>query len=138
MKMLRILPLWLCLLWGLPTLGQTLPAAPAPTYERLKPEAFRTALLADVARQGVLLDVRTPGEYAEGHLAGARLINYYDDDFAGRVSKLDRKQTYFVYCLGGVRSKRAQAKMREMGFTRVVDLQGGFRAWVDENQPVVK
>ncbi len=78
----------------------------------------------------VVLDVRTPEEYAEGHLADAVLINFYDTDFADQLDELDKDATYVVYCRSGNRSQGAIQTMRELGFTDVVEVAGGIQAWV--------
>ena len=98
-------------------------------YPALDPAAYNQVLPTGAAREGVLLDVRTPEEFADGHLVGATLINYYDDDFRAQLTGLDRDTTYYVYCRSGKRSAGAQQIMEELGFRRVVNLAGGFQAW---------
>jgi len=78
----------------------------------------------------VVLDVRTPEEYAEGHLADAVLIDFYDADFAVQLDELDKDVTYVVYCRSGNRSESTIQTMRELGFTDVVEVAGGIQAWV--------
>ena len=68
--------------------------------------------------------MRTAGEYAGGHVAGARHVNVLDPDFRQRVDDLDRDQTVYVYCASGHRSGRAAAILEEMGFDRVVNAGG--------------
>ena len=77
----------------------------------------------------VLLDVRTPEEYAEGHLEGAQLIDFYGPTFETQLEALDREASYAVYCRSGNRSGQVLARMRELGFIDVVDLEGGIVAW---------
>jgi phage shock protein E len=82
----------------------------------------------DVAAQAegrTLIDVRTPEEFADGHLEGAELIDVQDPDFESRVSELPRDEPYFVYCRTGNRSGQAIERMRELGFTDLVN-GGGF------------
>lgn len=86
----------------------------------------------------VVLDVRTPEEFAEGHIAGATNINFMAKDFAAQVAKLDRDKTYLVHCAGGGRSKRCLPTLKEQGFTHIVHLDGGFSAWEESGQPVAK
>ena len=76
----------------------------------------------------VLVDVRTPEEFAEGHLEGAVNINLQGPDFEGEIAELDPEATYVVYCRSGNRSAQAAAIMAEAGFTDVRDL-GGIQAW---------
>ncbi|MGB3619171.1 MAG: rhodanese-like domain-containing protein [Catalinimonas sp.] len=127
MRSLRLLfPLlcWLCT------------TACAQTATDLGPDAFEAALPLPAERTQVLIDVRTPAEYAEGHLPGARLMNVYDDDFEERLGALDRDRTYYVYCKSGVRSGKAADRMVALGFRRVVGLDGGYRAWQRAGKPV--
>ena len=84
----------------------------------------------------LLLDVRTPEEYNEGHLKGAILINYHDSDFVDQVSKLDKNKTVYVYCHSGKRSSAAQEKMQKMNFKNVINLDGGIVAWQKAGLPV--
>lgn len=83
-----------------------------------------------------LLDVRTPDEYAEGHVAGATLIDFYEPDFADRIGELDRSKTYVVYCRSGNRSGQAVALMAKQGFASVNDVDGGIVAWQAAGLPV--
>jgi rhodanese-related sulfurtransferase len=76
--------------------------------------------------KGVLVDVRTAHEYAEGHIENAKNIDVSKDDFAMLVDKLPREQAIFVYCGIGVRSAKAAAQLRKMGFKYVYDLDGGY------------
>jgi rhodanese-related sulfurtransferase len=84
----------------------------------------------------ILLDVRTPEEYAEGHLTGAILINYHDDNFVEQVSKLDKNKTVYVYCRSGSRSGNAQEIMLKQDFKSVINLNGGILAWEKAGLPV--
>jgi phage shock protein E len=84
----------------------------------------------------VIVDVRTPAEYAEGHLDGALLIDIPSPDFTTKIDALDRDATYFVYCRSANRSAVATAMMLEMGFTNVYELGAGIRAWQAAGFPV--
>jgi len=86
----------------------------------------------------VILDVRTPAEYAEEHLPGSILLNYRAPDFAEKVAKLDKSKAYLVHCAGGGRSARACTKMETLGFTNLVNLEGGLGAWKEAGKPVAK
>lgn len=72
----------------------------------------------------VIIDVRTPGEYAEGHVDGAVLINIQAADFLERVDALDRDTTYVIYCRTGNRSAAAIQAMTDLGFTSLYDARG--------------
>lgn len=85
----------------------------------------------------VVLDVRTPEEFAQSHLDGATSIDFYAPDFADQVAALDRDVPYLLYCHSGNRSSQARAIMEDLGFTDVADVDGGIAAWVDAGLPVV-
>ena len=86
----------------------------------------------------VVLDVRTPAEFADGMIQGAVLLDYRAPDFAEKVAKLDKAKLYLVHCAAGGRSARACAKMETLGFTNLVNLEGGMGAWQDAKKPVAK
>jgi thioredoxin 1 len=85
----------------------------------------------------LLLDVRTPEEFAEDHLARAINIDVNSPDFEKQISKLDKKKPVYVYCLGGVRSKKAASIMKRNGF-QAVSMSGGIKAWKSAGLPVTK
>ena len=85
----------------------------------------------------VVLDVRTPEEFAAGHLEGAIMIDFYREDFSERLAELDPNQPYLLYCRSGNRSERTRSIMEAMGFTDVADLDGGILAWSQAGYPVV-
>ncbi|MCD8494789.1 MAG: rhodanese-like domain-containing protein [Candidatus Pacebacteria bacterium] len=76
--------------------------------------------------QGILIDIRTPAEFAAGAIPEARLINMYDRDFITRIHELDRHEPYFIYCNSGNRSASVMALMQDMGFQHVYELAGGI------------
>ncbi|MDE5794591.1 MAG: rhodanese-like domain-containing protein [Muribaculaceae bacterium] len=85
-----------------------------------------------------LLDVRTPEEYAEGHIAGSRNINVFDSDFIDEAEKtLDKSKPVAVYCRSGKRSADAARELSDIGFN-VVNLEGGILAWEEHHQPISK
>ncbi len=84
----------------------------------------------------VVLDVRTPEEFAEGHLEGAVLVDFYAADFAERLAALDTDVPYLVYCRSGNRSGQTLGLMEQLGFTSAVDVDGGIVAWAGAGLPV--
>jgi thioredoxin 1 len=76
-----------------------------------------------------ILDVRTPAEFAEGHIQNALNIDWNGSSFDAQVSKLDKNTTVFVYCLSGGRSGSAASQLRSNGFKRVFELDGGMMGW---------
>lgn len=84
----------------------------------------------------IILDVRTAGEYADGHIPGAVMIDYYKNDFRQQINKLDKSKPVFVYCASGVRSSSAAKILVQSGFTEVYNLQGGINAWHRSGKPL--
>ena len=83
----------------------------------------------------VVLDVRTPYEFQTGHIANAKLLNFYDSGFQTQLAKLDRNKTYLVYCRSGHRSGRSFELMKKLGFTNIYDIVGGIIRWKQEGLP---
>ena len=77
----------------------------------------------------ILLDVRTPEEFAAGHIPNAINLNYNASDFTEQVNKLDKSKTYLVYCKAGSRSAGAANIMSTNGFNTIYNLKGGIMAW---------
>ena len=84
----------------------------------------------------ILIDVRTPREFAEGHLPGAENINIYDEDFKDQFAKFNKQETIYVYCRSGSRSAKAQHMLQAIGFTNVINLEGGFLSWKAAKKPI--
>lgn len=99
----------------------------APTAEEIVPPEEAAERVADGA---VLLDVRTPEEFAEGHLDGAHNISLESDDFRDRAGRLDPEASYVVYCATGNRAGQAIEIMRELGVEDAVNA-GGYDELVD-------
>lgn len=102
-------------------------AASAPTAgAHLEPADFAAAL----KRSGTtVLDVRTPAEFAAGHLPGAVNLDISAPDAATRLATLDPGAPYAVYCHSGNRSGAALREMAAAGFVGAYDLAGGIGAW---------
>jgi rhodanese-related sulfurtransferase len=85
----------------------------------------------------VILDVRTPEEYARGHIDRAINIDLLSPDFQKNLANHDRGNEYLVYCRTGIRSAEASKIMIENGFTAVYNMLGGLNQWIAEGYPVV-
>jgi rhodanese-related sulfurtransferase len=97
-----------------------------------------TDFSSKVAEAGVItLDVRTPGEFAEGHIEGAQLIDFQSGNFENEISSLDKNATYAVYCRSGNRSGQAVKVMHDAGFHNVYNLNGGVIDWANAGLPLV-
>ena len=90
------------------------------------------------AKKVAVLDVRTPREYAAGHIAGAELIDYSAPDFEKRLNALDKTKTLLVHCAAGGRSTKSLKLLQKLKFQSVVHLDGGLNAWLKAGKPVVK
>ena len=77
----------------------------------------------------VFLDVRTPEEFKEGHIPGAVLINFFDENFKEQVEDLDKDKPVYIYCRSGNRSQKAGKILTEMGFKEVYDIEKGYQGW---------
>ncbi|OGN98346.1 MAG: hypothetical protein A2Y89_06425 [Chloroflexi bacterium RBG_13_51_18] len=85
----------------------------------------------------IIIDVRTPEEYAAGHIENAVMVDYNSAGFREEISKFDKDKKYLIYCLTGWRSARARDITEELGFRYVYNMEGGFTEWIAENLPVV-
>ncbi len=85
----------------------------------------------------VVVDVRTAEEFAQGHLPKAGLVDIKSVDFMATIAGLDRSKLYLVNCAAGARSVRACQNFAALGFTNVVNLDGGFNAWLKAKPNVV-
>lgn len=85
---------------------------------------------------GVVLDVRTPGEYKNGHVAKAVLIDIMQADFEDKIKALDKDKTYYVYCRSGNRSTKASTLMTGLGFTKVYNVKDGIDNILRSGVPV--
>ena len=98
-----------------------------------------TEFSAKAAEPGVVtLDVRTPAEFAEGYIEGARLIDFQSGNFEKEIATLDENATYAVYCRSGNRSGQAVRIMQDAGFTNVFNMNGGVIDWANAGLPLVK
>lgn len=86
----------------------------------------------------VILDVRTPGEFSEGYIAGAINKDYMNENFLNEIESLDKQKTYVVYCQGGGRQKNAADQLKSLGFENIYLLEGGFNAWQEQSKPIEK
>jgi rhodanese-related sulfurtransferase len=91
-------------------------------FENLDGKGFKAALLKT---GGILLDVRTAGEFASGTIKGAKNIDMMSPLFSESISKLDKNKEYFLFCRSGNRSAQACSTLARQGF-KVTNLDGGI------------
>jgi rhodanese-related sulfurtransferase len=101
----------------------------------LSPTQFQQQVIAG---QSQLLDVRTAGEYKQGHLSNALQADWTNSaEFAERVKYLDKNKPLLVYCASGGRSGQAAEWLVKQGFVKVDNLTGGMIAWKQASLPFV-
>ena len=116
--------------------GTTGCSAQSDSIDTLAPQAFIKQAKADTT--SIILDVRTPGEYQEEHLAGAQQLDFLNTEaFDAGIKLLDKSHTYYVYCRSGKRSHHACMKMQKLGF-KVFDMEGGILNWKKLGMPTTK
>ena len=91
---------------------------------------------AEKSASGAILDVRTPGEVAQGKIEGAVVIDFYQPDFLDQVSKISKDQEIYIYCAVGSRSEEAARMLIQQGYTKVYHLQGGIQSWYQNGFPI--
>lgn len=100
------------------------------SFESITPKEFAEKI--ETTENPQILDVRTPEEFGSEHIDNAVNVNWNSDDFAAKAGSYDKSKPVFVYCLSGGRSKKAAAKLEELGFTTVYELDGGIMNWNEE------
>ncbi len=139
----RLLPLLMCVFMAPAACGgaatQASPVADAPAASTAKaPAAVDVAALkaAQAAGTVTVVDVRTPQEFAEGHVPGA--INIPVDTISSRLSELasHKEGELYLICRSGARSARAQGVLASAGFAHPINVTGGTLAWISAGYPV--
>ncbi len=105
-------------------------------YSELSFFEFDTSLKSD--SNYIIVDVRTPKEYRNGHMKNAVNVSYFGTVFTDSIKKLDRNKTIYMYCQTQHRSPLASKKMKKLGFKKIVDLKGGFTKWENNQMPIEK
>ncbi len=86
----------------------------------------------------LIIDIRTPQEFSEGHIKGAVNINLFDSTFLDQIGKYDKSIPIFLYCRSGNRTSSASAQLSKMGFVEIYDLKGGILNWARENFETIR
>ena len=86
----------------------------------------------------VILDLRTPGEFAQGHIEGAVMLDFHSPEFVQGLQRLDRSKTYLLYCRTGNRSGSTLKMIEKMGFNTIYHLKPGIVEWRARNLPLTK
>ena len=89
--------------------------------------------LHDESEESVIMDVRTDDEFSTGYIEGAVNIDFYmGNKFISDIDKLDKSKSYFIYCKSGARSGQTCELMKQKGFKKVYNLEGGILGWTGE------
>jgi thioredoxin 1 len=94
--------------------------------QNISAEEFNTQIEKN---PGIILDVRTPAETAQGYIPDASFIDFYDPEFKAKVKLMQKDQPIYVYCRSGGRSAKAAKILIQSGFKEVYNLTGGIGAW---------
>ncbi|NNL43677.1 MAG: rhodanese-like domain-containing protein [Desulfobacterales bacterium] len=86
----------------------------------------------------IILDVRTPREFRNGHIEEAILLDFYSKTYTDELNRLDKSKTYLIYCRSGNRSGKTLDLIKNMGFNQVYNMDKGIRGWLSMGFPVVK
>lgn len=116
-------------------------ALETPRIEQRAPQNVKPDQAAKLISQQtniIILDVRTPKEFAAGHLAGATNIDFFASSFEKKLSALDKDKTYLVHCAVGGRSAKVREKMKALNFKSIYHLDGGIKAWEEAGKKVEK
>jgi hydroxyacylglutathione hydrolase len=84
----------------------------------------------------MVLDVRTPKEYKQGHIQGAKLIPI--QTLEQHLAEIPKDKQVYVYCHSGMRSAKAAKLLAQHGFTNIENIMGGIEAWKAAGHPVVQ
>ena len=133
--------LCVAVLGGAGIAAPSMAAEPPAASAQAAPTITQAELLARLEKkdpQLVILDVRTPAEFAAGHVPGARNVSH--DLLSSKVAELGdlRDKQVVLYCRSGRRTLLAEETLRQAGFTKLLHLQGDYLAWEAEHQPIEK
>ncbi len=124
--------------------GQPLADKSAAEARVAEPAAVRDVSVAEanamVKRTSgvVVLDVRTPAEFAQGHIDGALNLDFRSPDFAQRLARLNPAGSYLLHCKTGTRSAQALAVMTQQGFGDIAHMRAGFDGWKASGMAVAR
>lgn len=138
--MIRPLAL-ICILASMPVVLTAADPAPAATAQVAAPKNISVDDAEKLLKSDskiIVLDVRTADEFKDGHIPGARNLDFFSDDFAKQIAALDKSKTYLVHCAAGGRSAKACKVFEKEQLPSVYHLNEGFNAWEKAGKPVEK
>ena len=86
----------------------------------------------------IIVDVRTPAEYAQGHIPGAINVDFNNPNFTLQLEEMDKSKNYLMHCLSGGRSAQALKIFKSIGFKNVGHLTNGIQEWEQKGYPIVQ
>jgi len=113
-------------------------AAPKETELAIQHVDAKQAEKLIAEKKVVVLDIRTPGEFNKGKIAGAENIDFQAPDFEQRIDGLDKSKSYLVHCASGGRSTHSLLLFKKHEFRSVYHLDGGIKAWEKAGLPLQK
>ncbi len=134
---LRILP-GLALAFGISSVFAADPPPPKVSEPGVQHVDAQQAQKLIAEKKVVVLDIRTPGEFNKGRIAGATNIDFLASDFEQRIDGLDKSKSYLVHCASGGRSTHSLPVLKKHDFKSVYHLDGGIKAWEKAGLPVEK
>ena len=94
--------------------------------------------LLEKNKKWIILDVRTPAEFKEGHLKNAINIDITADDSHQKIDKLNKKASYIVHCRTNHRSAKAVEYMNNQGFKTIYQMTDGYTGWIENKKTIEK
>lgn len=122
----------------LPALVLVLGLAPLFAADPVDVSVDKAAELLSTGEKVTVLDVRTPEEFADGHIKDAVNIDFNGGDFESQLAKLDPAKPYLVHCAAGGRSGRSMELFKKLKFEKIYHLVDGYNGWADAGKPVTK
>jgi rhodanese-related sulfurtransferase len=101
----------------------------AKEFQFTNMKAVEAAKMLKENPKAIVLDIRTPAEFNEGHIPGAVNIDYKADSFESELEKLDRDATYVMHCRSGRRSANSFETFSKLGFKNIVHMYDGILGW---------
>ena len=100
-------------------------------YEVLSYDDFKNQINNDNV---LLFDIRTMDEFNSGHLKGSINIDFYEEKLFDKFfKKVNKSKPIYIYCRSGNRSKKSSEKLKNLGFVKVFDLEGGYKNWIKQS-----
>ena len=125
MKIVKIIPVFILFIAA--TFGCE--AQQKSEIKVIPPQEARIKMAAE--EDLILIDVRTPKEFEEGNIKGAKNINFFDERFLDQMQQYDKEKPIYIYCRSGNRSSKAAKQLQEIGFKEIYDIKGGILNWKD-------